>query len=134
MASHQGQTGPHECTTLLTLLPVLLSQPGAGFFFPSYFALWMRWLRALTRITYLCMLIGIHFLAAFPQHELFRKNCFPISRCGCVGCVRSPESHTYVCSSDSLSCRLPTTRTISKKNTSFLFSKSFSCLLQILWI
>ncbi|QLK62926.1 hypothetical protein GE278_20180 [Enterobacteriaceae bacterium Kacie_13] len=32
MASHQGQTGPHECTTLLTLLPVLFSQPGAGFF------------------------------------------------------------------------------------------------------
>jgi hypothetical protein len=31
----------------------------------------MRWLHALTRITYLCKLIGIHLIAAFLQLELF---------------------------------------------------------------
>ncbi|RJL47291.1 hypothetical protein D5078_06950 [Pectobacterium carotovorum] len=32
----------------------------------------VRWLRSLTRITYLCKLIGIHSLAAFLKLELFR--------------------------------------------------------------
>ncbi|EEP95466.1 hypothetical protein yaldo0001_23950 [Yersinia aldovae ATCC 35236] len=32
----------------------------------------MRWLRSITRITYLCKLIGIFSLAAFLQLELFR--------------------------------------------------------------
>ena len=40
--------------------------------YPSYFKLHVRWLRSLTRITYLSKLIGTHSLAAFPQLELFR--------------------------------------------------------------
>ncbi|POE20555.1 hypothetical protein BV918_02495 [Pectobacterium odoriferum] len=40
--------------------------------YPSYFKLHVRWLRSLTRITYLSKLIGIHSLAAFLQLELFR--------------------------------------------------------------
>ncbi|ARA76548.1 hypothetical protein B5S52_11930 [Pectobacterium brasiliense] len=32
----------------------------------------MRWLRSVTRITYLCKFIGIPSLAAFLQPELFR--------------------------------------------------------------
>jgi hypothetical protein len=82
MCSGDGHTpwsnGSPECTTLLTLLPVFLSQPGAGFFFipffPSYFELWGRWLHSVTRITYLCKLIGIPSFAAFPQLKLFREN------------------------------------------------------------
>jgi len=67
-------------------------------FFSSYFELWMRWLRSLTPVTYLCMLPGIRLLAACPQLKLFRKMSFHILSCGCVGCVRSPRSHTCVCS------------------------------------
>ncbi|EHD20705.1 hypothetical protein BrE312_1288 [Brenneria sp. EniD312] len=40
--------------------------------YPSYFKLQMRWLRSVTRITYLSKLIGIPSLAAFLQLELFR--------------------------------------------------------------
>ncbi|POE06029.1 hypothetical protein BV916_05175 [Pectobacterium odoriferum] len=40
--------------------------------YPSYFKLHVRWLRSLTRITYLSKLIGIPSLAAFLQLELFR--------------------------------------------------------------
>nr|OYN55874.1 hypothetical protein B7L52_08415 [Pectobacterium carotovorum] len=40
--------------------------------YPSYFKLHVRWLRSLTRITYLGKLIGTHSLAAFLQLELFR--------------------------------------------------------------
>ncbi|PPE59517.1 hypothetical protein F152LOC_03204 [Pectobacterium brasiliense] len=40
--------------------------------YPSYFKLHVRWLRSLTRITYLSKLIGTHSLAAFLQLELFR--------------------------------------------------------------
>ncbi|AYA07052.1 hypothetical protein D3Z09_11095 [Rahnella aquatilis] len=44
---------------------------------PSYFKSQMRWLRLLTRITYLCKLIGTRSLAAFLQLELFRGiACF----------------------------------------------------------
>ncbi|EFE52917.1 hypothetical protein PROVRETT_08392 [Providencia rettgeri DSM 1131] len=32
--------------------------------YASYFALWRCWLRSVTRITYLCMLIGITSIAA----------------------------------------------------------------------
>ncbi|POD99338.1 hypothetical protein BVY05_16785 [Pectobacterium odoriferum] len=39
---------------------------------PSYFKLHVRWLRSLTRITYLSKLIGIPSLAAFLKLELFR--------------------------------------------------------------
>ncbi|MGT3164933.1 hypothetical protein ACVST0_11680 [Yersinia enterocolitica] len=38
---------------------------------PSYFKLYVRWLHSITRITYLCKLIGIILLAAFLQLELF---------------------------------------------------------------
>ncbi|EIQ50412.1 hypothetical protein BSO19_02610 [Escherichia coli] len=34
--------GEPESTTLLTLLPVLLSQPGAGFFFDLSFSIYPR--------------------------------------------------------------------------------------------
>ncbi|ARA77468.1 hypothetical protein B5S52_16865 [Pectobacterium brasiliense] len=40
--------------------------------YPSYFKLHVRWLRLLTRITYLSKLIGIPSLAAFLKLELFR--------------------------------------------------------------
>ncbi|TKY84119.1 IAP repeat-containing protein 6 [Pectobacterium polonicum] len=40
--------------------------------YPSYFKLHVRWLRSLTRITYLSKLIGIPSLAAFLKLELFR--------------------------------------------------------------
>gem|GEM_PF-6410554 len=40
----------------------------------SYFALWMRWLRALTRITYLCMLIGFTFLPPSHNTNYFEKK------------------------------------------------------------
>ncbi|ATY92002.1 hypothetical protein [Pectobacterium atrosepticum] len=39
---------------------------------PSYFKLHVRWLRSVTRITYLSKLIGISSLAAFLKLELFR--------------------------------------------------------------
>ncbi|MCU1793842.1 hypothetical protein CUU52_12620 [Pectobacterium polaris] len=39
---------------------------------PSYFKLHVRWLRSLTRITYLSKLIGIPSLAACMKLELFR--------------------------------------------------------------
>ncbi|GKW40644.1 hypothetical protein PEC301879_05030 [Pectobacterium carotovorum subsp. carotovorum] len=38
----------------------------------------MRWLRSLTRITYLSKLIGIHSLAVFLKLELFRVYIFRI--------------------------------------------------------
>ncbi|GBO47540.1 hypothetical protein MFFDBJGM_00537 [Pectobacterium versatile] len=38
----------------------------------SYFKLHVRWPRSVTRITYLCKLIGIPSLAAFLKLELFR--------------------------------------------------------------
>ncbi|RYC39096.1 hypothetical protein DEH81_19015 [Pectobacterium zantedeschiae] len=40
--------------------------------YSSYFKLHVRWLRSLTRITYLCKLIGTPSLAAFLKLELFR--------------------------------------------------------------
>ncbi len=40
--------------------------------YPSYFKLHVRWLRSLTRITYLSKLIGTPSLAAFLKLELFR--------------------------------------------------------------
>ncbi|ACX88532.1 conserved hypothetical protein [Pectobacterium parmentieri WPP163] len=40
--------------------------------YSSYFKLHVRWLRSLTRITYLSKLIGIPSLAAFLKLELFR--------------------------------------------------------------
>ncbi len=40
--------------------------------YPSYFKLHVRWLRFVTRITYLSKLIGSPSLAAFLQLELFR--------------------------------------------------------------
>ncbi|PKE29839.1 hypothetical protein CWS43_13905 [Rahnella sp. AA] len=67
----------------------------------------MRWLRSLTPVTYLCMLPGIRSLAAFSQPELFWKNLF-----------------SYLAHNTNY----------FENNTSFLFSKFFSCLLQILWI
>ena len=39
--------------------------------YPSYFKLHVRWLRLLTRITYLSKLIGTRSLAAFLHLELF---------------------------------------------------------------
>ncbi|PWD70679.1 hypothetical protein D5072_09965 [Dickeya dianthicola] len=39
--------------------------------YPSYFKLQVRWLRSVTRITYLSKLIGIPSLAAFLKLELF---------------------------------------------------------------
>ncbi|RKF70126.1 hypothetical protein CKQ54_17830 [Rahnella variigena] len=41
------------------------------FITPSYFGLQMRWLRAVTRITYRSKLIRISSFAAFLKHELF---------------------------------------------------------------
>ncbi|PTA65958.1 hypothetical protein C9I36_02075 [Pectobacterium punjabense] len=40
--------------------------------YSSYFKLHVRWLRSVTRITYLSKLIGIPSLAAFLKLELFR--------------------------------------------------------------
>ncbi|RUR96126.1 hypothetical protein KHDHEBDM_02817 [Pectobacterium polaris] len=40
--------------------------------YSSYFKLHVRWLRSLTRITYLSKLIGLPSLAAYLQLELFR--------------------------------------------------------------
>jgi hypothetical protein len=40
--------------------------------YPSYFRLWGCWLRKLTPVTYSSKLLGILFLAAYPQLELFR--------------------------------------------------------------
>ncbi len=40
--------------------------------FPSYFKLHVRWLRSVTRITYLSKLIRMPSLAAFLKLELFR--------------------------------------------------------------
>ncbi|GKW42161.1 hypothetical protein PEC301879_20190 [Pectobacterium carotovorum subsp. carotovorum] len=42
--------------------------------YPSYFKLYVRWLRSVTRITYLSKLIGIPSLAAFLKLELFRVS------------------------------------------------------------
>ncbi|CQH68017.1 Uncharacterised protein [Yersinia enterocolitica] len=41
-------------------------------FILSYFKLHVCWLRSITRITYLCKLIGALSLAAFLQLELFK--------------------------------------------------------------
>ncbi|RJT26274.1 hypothetical protein D6029_06455 [Buttiauxella izardii] len=35
--------------------------------------MWGRWLHSQTPVTYLCKLLGICSLAAFPQRELFRE-------------------------------------------------------------
>ncbi|RJL50926.1 hypothetical protein D5071_11755 [Pectobacterium carotovorum] len=40
--------------------------------YPLYFKLHVRWLRSVTRITYLSKLIEIPSLAAFLKFELFR--------------------------------------------------------------
>nr|OYN56311.1 hypothetical protein B7L52_05885 [Pectobacterium carotovorum] len=48
--------------------------------YSSYFKLHVRWLRSVTRITYLSKLIGIPSLAAFLKLELFR-----VSRRGMAG-------------------------------------------------
>ncbi|PWD70620.1 hypothetical protein DF213_17385 [Dickeya dianthicola] len=40
--------------------------------YPSYFKLQVRWLRSITRITYLSKLIGIPSLATCLKLELFR--------------------------------------------------------------
>ncbi|ATZ93809.1 hypothetical protein DYD83_07385 [Dickeya fangzhongdai] len=42
-----------------------------GILYLSYFKLQVRWLPSLTPVTYLCKLLGIHSVAAFPQLELF---------------------------------------------------------------
>ncbi|GKW29348.1 hypothetical protein PEC331060_25260 [Pectobacterium carotovorum subsp. carotovorum] len=42
--------------------------------YPSYFKLHVRWLRSVTRITYLSKLIGIPSLAACLKLELFRVS------------------------------------------------------------
>ncbi|PLY36347.1 hypothetical protein F164LOC_15215 [Pectobacterium carotovorum] len=49
--------------------------------YSSYFKLHVRWLRSVTRITYLSKLIGIPSLAAFLKLELFRV-CIFLSRHG----------------------------------------------------
>ncbi|POD95117.1 hypothetical protein BV921_00030 [Pectobacterium odoriferum] len=41
------------------------------FLYTSYFTLHVRWLRSLTRITYLSKLIGVPSLAACLKRELF---------------------------------------------------------------
>ncbi|PRI19534.1 hypothetical protein DF215_00185 [Pectobacterium versatile] len=55
--------------------------------YPSYFKLHVRWLRSVTRITYLSKLIGIPSLAAFLKLELFRVykryNLFLTNRLRC---------------------------------------------------
>ncbi|MEI7202002.1 hypothetical protein WCT67_17825, partial [Pectobacterium parvum] len=48
-----------------------------------YFKLHVRWLRSLTRITYLSKLIGIPSLATFLKLELFRVDCFKNKRYEC---------------------------------------------------
>ncbi|POD93697.1 hypothetical protein BV921_17495 [Pectobacterium odoriferum] len=50
--------------------------------YPSYFKLPVRWLCSLTRITYLCKLIGIPSLAAFMQLELFRVYTVQLHKAG----------------------------------------------------
>jgi len=110
-------------------------------FFSSYFEPWVRWLRSLTPVTYLCMLPGICLLAALlgpslglapegaaassvqicsrqicPQLKLFRKMSFHILSRGFVGCVRSPRSHTCVCSRGFACLCVPATQTISKNS------------------
>ncbi|KFX15782.1 hypothetical protein KP24_11745 [Pectobacterium atrosepticum] len=40
--------------------------------YPSYFKLHVRWLPLFTPVTYLSKLLGIHYVAAFLQLELFR--------------------------------------------------------------
>ncbi|KHT24421.1 hypothetical protein EXT66_17865 [Pectobacterium carotovorum subsp. carotovorum] len=50
----------------------LVNQEALSLIYPSYFKLHVRWLRSVTRITYLSKLIGIPSLAAFLKLELFR--------------------------------------------------------------
>ncbi|TDX20486.1 hypothetical protein EDF88_0695 [Buttiauxella sp. BIGb0552] len=48
------------------------SRPSGRFFYPpSFFELRLCWLLSLTRITYLCKLIGISSFAALTHLELF---------------------------------------------------------------
>ncbi|PLY38680.1 hypothetical protein F164LOC_02370 [Pectobacterium carotovorum] len=50
-------------------------------YYPSYFKLHVRWLRSLTRITYLSKLIGIPSLAACLKLELFRVDMGVEKKC-----------------------------------------------------
>ncbi len=56
------------------MIPYFHSIPDvlAAIHYSSYFKLHVRWLRSLTRITYLSKLIGIPSLAACLKLELFR--------------------------------------------------------------
>ncbi|PRI19682.1 hypothetical protein BZY99_11030 [Pectobacterium versatile] len=56
----------------LSLLSWRTTRPKGKQLYPSYFKLHVRWLRSVTRITYLSKLIGTPSLAAFLQPELFR--------------------------------------------------------------
>nr|OYN51757.1 hypothetical protein B7L51_07810 [Pectobacterium carotovorum] len=54
--------------------------------YPSYFKLQVRWLRSVTRITYLCKLIGTPSLAACLKLELFRVDTrMTWATCLCIG-------------------------------------------------
>ncbi|TAI88940.1 hypothetical protein EG330_01655 [Pectobacterium versatile] len=50
----------------------LVNQEALSLIYPPYFKLHVRWLRSVTRITYLSKLIGIPSLAACLKLELFR--------------------------------------------------------------
>ncbi|PXB01931.1 hypothetical protein D5081_06485 [Pectobacterium carotovorum] len=56
----------------LALLRIYLPDCISTASYSSYFKLHVRWLRSLTRITYLSKLIGIPSLAACLKLELFR--------------------------------------------------------------
>ncbi|AVJ16154.1 hypothetical protein CLM71_02905 [Serratia sp. MYb239] len=71
----------------------------------------MRWLRSVTRITDQSQLIGIPFLAAFLQLELFRVSTRHTLNSRGVGCAQSPESLTRVSSSGFLP--LPPSRNLN---------------------
>ncbi|POY53180.1 hypothetical protein F018LOC_03358 [Pectobacterium versatile] len=60
-----GALAPLEANALVNQEALLL-------IYPSYFKLHVRWLRFVTRITYLSKLIGIPSLAACLKLELFR--------------------------------------------------------------
>ncbi|PJR64022.1 hypothetical protein CWM53_02145 [Klebsiella sp. A-Nf5] len=57
-------------------LSVLMTQgavpPRLRHLYPSYFTLHVCWLSSLTPVTYLSKLLGIRYVAAFLQPELFR--------------------------------------------------------------
>jgi hypothetical protein len=83
--------------------------------------------------TYVCS-SGFTFLPPSHNTNYFGKTAFLFRAVDALAACAHPNHILMYAHRDSLSCRLPTTRTISKKNTSFLFSKSSSCLPQILWI